>query len=542
MADRPIASTPSGPQGHSDAVSRGYPILGAELEMAVIDQLGQSACVGDHYFETLAALKAEHGPVTTERAAGRTVAITSADGVNGIDNAFNLLESALAPEPAGPTTLRRLAHRMHSDLASVLAALAPSDTDTDLTITSLAQHPTVGFGQSWYRRVRAPKSVYTYLVEDRGWTHAIGVDAKAQNGPTTAVDTTAAIDVLNMLLAASPAFIALFANSPYECGRLSGVKETRMTLWPRMVATSRVAADPSRVGLPPRPFRSIADYFQWMFEDSTVMHAVPAETGNYKGSGALFVVGDGQVNTRQFFKGDNWNARRVGGTEDGRIQPTPNHFTFLQWSNFLDFRLRFSFGPDGPTLRSLRHAFDNDFGFNEIFASYANNLYLENRCAGATFVDNDLAEQAPDAVLASCMISPSALQAGLAAAAPAVAASFLDTWRWPVIQELREAAIRDALNGGNSAVIRRFAAHVIDIADSHLPPDDRWALAYPKWVLETGRTGADRAIAEADRRGLSGIEGLQHLARRRAVRLPPRPPPSQPYGVNSGAAFAGKGD
>lgn len=503
--------------------ARCYPTLGIELEMAVIDRAGRSACVDGHYFDELAALKRMVGPVSTQYGDGRAVGVTTADGVNGIDNAFNLLESALAPETAGPETLRNLSDRMNRDLASVLKALQESG---DLTVTSLAQHPTVGIGEEWYQKARAPKSIYRYLVEQRGWTHAIGVDAKAQNGPTTGLTADTAVDALNMLLAASPAFIALFANSPFESGRRAATKETRMTLWPRMVATSRVAADRDRVGLPPRPFNSIGDYVQWMFAEGTVMQAIPAHNGGYKDNGALYVAGSDRLTVGRFFGGGPWPASPVGGGAEIMITPRPGHFTFLQWSNFLDFRLRFNFEPDRPTTESLRRAFQTPDAFNEIFASWANNLYVENRCAGATFVDDDLSEQAPGDVAASAMVSVAALQAGLVAAAPASCRLFLEKWPWQTIRELREAAIRDALSGDQAAILRRFVADVLRIAGDHVPTRDQWALAYPNWVLDTGLTGADRAIAQADRLRLEGPDGLERLASLRVARVPPDPPTS----------------
>ena len=495
------------------------PSLGAELEMVVIDDAGASGVVDDRYFLALQQSRGGSVQTRTETMKGRIVALVSAMGVNGIDNGFNLLETAHARIPAGAGGLDRLDANMRSDLVQVLEAL----DSQGLHLTSLAQHPTAGTGPEQYARAVAPKSVYDYLNRIRGWTHSAGIDAKAQNGPTTGVDLDNCIPALNLLLAASPAFIALFANSPFEAGRRSGLMETRMTLWPRVVKSSRIPADRERVGLPPRWFHSLGDYFAWTFAPGTVMQAIPAASGSYKGRTSLFVAGDGRLNAGDFFRGGAVPGREVQTGELQEIVPGAAHFEFLQWSNFLDFRIRFALGHPGPSQGELAAAFADPELFAPLFSEHAVNLYLENRCAGATFADADLAERAPHPVHSSCMIAPSAMQAGLVVAARAQGAGFCR--RWPVqrVASLRERAIRNALSG-NDPELRDFCAEVLELARHHLPATERRHLAYADWVLETGLTGAQRALDHLAGLKASGcgVNGLERLARARVV-LPPLP-------------------
>ena len=149
-----------GAEGSGDAL----PSLGAELEMAVIDGAGASALVDDRYFLALQQLRGGSAQARTETMDGRIVALVSAMGVNGIDNGFNLLETAHAVIPAGADGLDQLDARMRSDLGRVLEALDAQD----LHLTSLAQHPTAGTGPEQYARAVAPKSVYDYLRRIRG--------------------------------------------------------------------------------------------------------------------------------------------------------------------------------------------------------------------------------------------------------------------------------------------------------------------------------------------------------------------------------------
>lgn len=62
--------------------------------------------------------------------------------------------------------------------------------------------------------MRAPKPIYDYWVEYRGWNHAVGVDAKAQNGPTTGVPVHDAVRALNVILAAAPRLHRPFRQQP----------------------------------------------------------------------------------------------------------------------------------------------------------------------------------------------------------------------------------------------------------------------------------------------------------------------------------------
>ncbi len=492
------------------------PSLGAELEMAVIDRTGASACVGDGYFLALAALRRAHGPVALTRQGGAIIGLSSGIGVNGIDNGFNLLETAHAPVPPATDGLSVLARRMAADLDDVLAALATQG----LTLTALAQHPTAGIAPGDYARRVAPKSIYRYLNDQRGWHHAVGIDAKAQNGPTTEVSPDHAIAALNLLLTASPVFIALFANSPFEGGAPTGLMDTRMTLWPRMVAGSRVAADRARCGLPPRLFRSIGDYWAWTFGPGSVAQAMPLASGDYKGDSDLWVVGDGRLSVPQLFRQPGVPARRLGDGRPGRLVPTAAHFAYLQWSNFLDFRLRFVFADPPPERQEIAAAFDEPGLFDGLFASRLSNLYIENRCAGATFPDAALRASAGDDLAGGAMIAPAALQAGLVSAARRDQAAFLARWPLSRIRLLREHAIRHALgrpgarspDAGSAAALQALCDEVLDLSEHHLLPAGRPALRYARWVRQTGLTGAYRALAAT-----AGCQDLNDLSLRLKV-------------------------
>ena len=75
------------------------------------------------------------------------------------------------------------------ELEDIGAALA----EEGATLLNFSEHPNVAIDPQYYAAVRAPKPIYDYWVMVRGWNHSVGIDAKAQNGPTTAVEVEDAI-------------------------------------------------------------------------------------------------------------------------------------------------------------------------------------------------------------------------------------------------------------------------------------------------------------------------------------------------------------
>lgn len=468
------------------------PTLGLELEMVTAAlRDGASHPVGDAYFAALAACKRARGEaVTLERLAGRTVGVATRAVKSGIDNGFNLLESSLAPV-AGARPLAALARAVERELADVAAALAGEGA----VFVNLAQHPFAPRDRDSYLRLRAPRPIYDYANDERGWDHSVGIDAKAQNGPTTELDPGEAASVLNMLLRAAPAFIALFANSPFEDGRPSGCKETRLTLWPRMVAASRFPADADRVGLPPRPFASLRDYVLWTFGPGTAMHCVPVDGGGYKGGGALARV-EGDPDLLSFLAQGPRRGRVLADGALVTVTPGLEHLEFLQWNNFLDMRLRFLLRDITPVDAFLA-ALERPVGLEAFFARHAKAFYVENRVAGACFPDAEMTAL-DETAAASMPLAASALQAGLVRNWRPAAAK-LGRWSWEDTARLRRAAIRQALDDTG---VRALCATVLDLAADGLSPAERPALAYPRHVLRSGRTGADRALGRFE--ALSG--------------------------------------
>jgi hypothetical protein len=495
--------------------------LGVELEMVLAHaESGSGHRVGP-FFRTLQGLKTARGiPARICRTQGVPTGVDAPFVVSSLDNAYNNLESAIGVVPPcrGAGDLDRLDGLIREELSLVLEALEAEGA----CVLNASQHPATPIDDAFYRAVRAPKPIYDDWVSHRGWNHAVGVDAKAQNGPTTGVAFDHAVRALNVLLAAAPAFIALFANSPLEAGRLTGLKETRLTMWPRMFARATYPGDDRLHRLPERRFGDLRDYFTWMFGPGTRMQAVPVgeDEAGYKARAAVARV-SGAPPLLDFLRLPEWSAQRLDNGAMVSVVPAMRHLDYLQFSHFLDARIRFSLD-DTLSLEAFHDAWGRDGGLEDLFSAHATSCYIEGRSPGANFADADLWNEAGDTVAASVTIAPSALQYGLLNNIAAASAA-LSAVPWPAVSALREAAMRDGVAGETGGIsVARFCRVVLDLAYDGLTSDQAWMLRFPEHVLETARTNADRAIALYEETGGAAAAWRAFAARRRAL-CPPAP-------------------
>jgi hypothetical protein len=494
---------------------RSNPTLGAEIEMPVARLDDGTSFAAKGFFPALLTRRLARGEAASALHAGEeTIGVEADLVVTSVDNGFNNLESAIGVvggPGSGTSGLHRLSaliHRELTDASEVLGELGAG-------IVNLSEHPAFPVDEPSYRAMRAPKPIYDYWREVRGWRHEQGIDAKAQNGPTTGVTAHEAVEALNLVLLAAPALIALYANSPFENGEATGLKENRLTIWPRMFAAPRFAGDRTFHRVPLRPFRSLADYFEWMFGAGRAMQVLPLPGNSYKGFGGLARVA-GDPGLLDFLRGGASSALHLETGRTIELAPSVKHLDMLQFSQFLDGRIRFAFD-HLPTVRAFLDALESD-AVEDLFASSCSGLYIEGRACGATFPDPELCDLSDPLVAASAAVSPSAIQKGLQVNRDAYRRlSRLLPWR--DLRMLREEAIRHGLDGSfGGLTLTRFSQAVIDEAEAGLAPSERWMLAYPRHVLATGRNGADRALAAFEAASGERRARILDVARGRTLR------------------------
>ncbi|MFA4913501.1 MAG: glutamate-cysteine ligase family protein [Burkholderiaceae bacterium] len=479
--------------------------LGLELEMVVANRSSGQSHPVQRYFQSLAALRDARGePSNVLVLDDRIVGIDGAQGESGLDNGFNLLETAFAPIDGERAGLRGIHDEIVQELSDAQTALAQEDAQ----IINAAQHPDCAVDDAWYARVRAPRPIYTELVGHRGWRHHLGIDAKAQNSPCTAVGVADAARALNAILALAPACIALFANSPLEGGRVTGLKETRLSLWPRMFSDTRFAGDFMLQQLPARPFKDLGDYFRWMFGPGTATRSLPlAWHQGYKSAARVYLKDDPPLAT--FLHAATWSARSENG-QIATLTPHSAHFEYAQFAHFLDARWRYRLD-SLPDLPVLLHAWDEEGGLEALFARHGVDGYIEGRGPGANFADPDLMSQAGETICASVAVAPSAIQLGLMRNLDA-ALDLVGDWGWSALADLRMPAITQALAHDR---VHALAKEVLAVAAAGLSAQDIPWLAYPDYALQTRQTGADRLLDLWQAHETAPATRLAHIGKHR---------------------------
>jgi hypothetical protein len=439
----------------------------------------------DAYFTALRAIKQDRGVACQDiTLAGRCIGLQTDTAECGLDNGFNLLETALAPVDDSASGLELLAALAHQELADTLQALE-SDQGCVLNVS---QHPDCPRNADWYAKVCVPRPIYHELRDHRGWHHWEGIDAKAQNGANTSVPLRHAVQALNAAIALAPASLALFANSPLESGRDTGLKENRMTIWPRVFGPARFKGDALLCTYPARPFIDLGDFFRWMFGSGTVARGLPLEQ-SYDYKSVPTVLLDNDPCLADFLSAPAWRGRRSDDGSAVELAPYAGHFEYSQIGQFLDARLRYRLDVL-PPLPDLMQAWQRDGGLEALFAACGAQAYIEARAPGAGFADECLLREGGIAEAHSLLLAPSAVQKGLLANLDE-ATRLVEEWGWQTLGALREPAMRLGLD---DARVKLLCSQVLSVARAGLPSTEvRW-LAYPEFVLASGRTGADRLL------------------------------------------------
>lgn len=438
----------------------------------------------------------------------------------GLDNGFNLLETSLKYRHS----LTELVKFLGLDLKTTQQALLKEDA----SIINLSIHPLGKRDMRTYKKMVVPKGVYKYIWY-RGWDHSAGIDARAQNSPTTGVSVWEAAGAVSAIIGAGAAFVALFANGPFEEGKISSYKDARLNMWDRMMKGAKVAGDRITTKFPPKKFRTLADYFTWMFSGKTGIHFVLAENTegktDYKGIGERILIVNGNPAVLSYLSKSKWNAQFFKNIQKGIkktvvIKPTIIHMEAMQFAQFIGARIRYGLNHKDFPIEDFVKACkqQSKFGVEEIFDRFAKFIYIEGRDAGASFPDIEILLAGKD-IAESVVISPSAVQTGLIKNLAKVT-KYLNKFEWSTLGKLREAAIKDGLQGQAEGIkVKDFTEKILELAAAGLDAKERWMLNYPFWVLETGENGADRAIKFVNKFKGNLNNALVELVKSRKVML-----------------------
>lgn len=389
--------------------------------------------------------------------------------LTGFDNGFNLPELSLGP-------VKSLGE-LDSLIGNKLKKLSDHLSHSGLGLINFSEHPFVNISPEFYKKMCVPRPIYKYWRNVRGWNHISGIDAKAHMSPSFGVSAERAVDALNIMLGYSPAFISIYANSPFEGGYLTENLENRLTLWIRMFENSTYPSDKNN-GRRSLYFSSLREYFEWMYGDNYI-HALPRSYIHYKTCDDVFAPVK-PVTFNEFFTSSGIDTQSILTGEKKFIEPSVYHLEYFQFAQFPDARIRF-FLKDNFSHTEFMDKLD-DFG--EITKS----VYIEMRSPGTNLPDRFTRETAGDQVADSVIISVCALMKGLLCNMDEALKHLPDDF-----SSLRLSAIRESLANER---LKRFVGKMLLIADGGLDESEKWMLAYPKYVFETGLSNSMRGVKD----------------------------------------------
>lgn len=505
-------------------MSTRLPTYGAEVEKPVANlETGESHKTSPAFFQRLQKEAEKRGTFDhlhkSDLKPEVTLGVISKDiGEQGLDNGFNLLETSTAVMPC----LNDLADLLTKDLLTVQQSLEAEGA----SIINMSNHPLAKTDLESYEKFVAPKGLYPSLWY-RGLEHSAGINANAQNSPSTGIEAAMAANAASIIIGVGAAIVGIFGNSPFFEGRRSSYKEVRLTMWDRMMKRSRFEGDRVTSRFPEAKFETLAQYFKWIFGGQTTLYFVLSNAvsgkAEYKNLGQQVVLIQGNPSVLEFLSKPRWTGiffhELMTAFPPKPIAVTPNsaHMTTMQFANFSGARIRFALKENFP-LREFVEACKKPHAkqLETIFAKFAHFLYIEGRDPGANFPDREL-WQAGEEIARSVMIAPSAVQAGLIRNL-SESKRLIAKYPWKKLGELRLAAIKNGLQGAvKGLTVANFAREVIEVAARGLRSDEQWMLAYPLWVLKTGKNGADRAIEFVENSKTNGIKALTDLIQSRHV-------------------------
>lgn len=463
------------------------PTLGAEIEKPISKiKTGEPHGVSQGFFNRVTAMlntKPEYSDIEP----GTIIGTTSDQLHVGLDNAFNLQETSI-PNPT--TDILELEEWLKTDLRIVQKAL----TAEGATVINLSIHPLGQTNDESYKAFVAPKGVYKYIAL-RGWDHKAGIDAKAQNSPSTGVEPELAAKALTTIIGSSAAFIGIFANSPFCGNRLSPCEETRLTMWERFMENSSSEGDKVTARFPQKPFESLKDYFNWMFGPGTNIHFVMASGGSYKTFGDQAILIDGNPAVLDYLRMQKAKGKLLNSGKEIIVEPVLSHLEAMQFAQFSSARIRYKFNHQQINKHDFLEAFDNDKLEELLAAKGLESMYIEGRDPGANFPDRQLREKGENLAW-STVISPSALQVGLINNLDE-ASAYIRSFDWQTLGELRNAAIVQGLGGRAEGLqVREFATKIVEVAAKGLTSKQHRLLEYPLQVIASNENGADRALKD----------------------------------------------
>ncbi|MGE4267243.1 MAG: glutamate-cysteine ligase family protein [Deferribacterales bacterium] len=429
--------------------------------------------------------------------------------VIGYDNGYNNAELSVGPFSDSGCGLRDLNKEINSALNNVLSVL----DDKGMAVLNIAEHPLQECSEEAYQRFRLRRPIYDYWNKFRNWKHCTGINAKAQTSPCTGIKPEDSLDALNIVMAFSPVFIAVYGNSAFGNGLPTGYCADRLNMWNRMFSQTYFESDLKTCRFPQKPFDSLLEYFRWMMGDGTVMHAVQKMPSHFKENNSLYVIPENPC-VFDFLRQKRWKANELYTGEEIEITPQAFHAEYHQFAQFSDARIRYGFKQDIPADRFIKAIDAGAAEFASFFISNCDYSYIEGRVPCTNLPSKDMTQRVADSVI----ISSSALQKGLLQNHEE-AFELIRSTGWKNIAGLRKGAVIDGMNAAFGGIsIRNLCEKALDIASEGLNSEEKQMLAYPESVIDSGMNSAQKALKIFSGSGGTVHERIQNILMSRICR------------------------
>ncbi len=240
---------------------------------------------------------------------------------------------------------------------------------------------------------------------------------------------------------------------------------------------------------------------------------------NYKMPSQMIII-QGDPPLLEFLSEPAWKGINLHTKEEMIIFPTMKHFEFLQFSHFLDARIRYELDdlefPISDFLQAMESA---DQKLEELFARRTKHCYIEGRVPGANFPDRQIASLDDEGIVKSVVISASAIQKGLIDNMTETK-SLIDDYGWPNLIGLRHEGIKKGLSAEYNGIrIKDLCKDVLNVAGKGLSSEEHWMLSYPEFVLSSDKNGADRAIEAFEKLTGNAADRIRQLILQREMEI-----------------------
>lgn len=347
--------------------------IGVELEYPAVDSSGASIKSNDSAL-IWQELKFKGWQMIKDAYTKKAISVLKSNDRIDTDWGAGLLELALAP----CSNLHQLQKRIQRRLKIITSVAKKLDF---LLLAYGIQPKTKCSGVHLTQKSYYPLILQNFFSSKQKRENCIRINCSiAANQVNIDLDAREAIDAINVFNGLSGLFIALCANSPVYQNKITGFHEYRSYL----IDSLAELKFQSRLGMPPRPFKDLSDYFLEILKINPLFII--------RGSKIIDIANNKKMTFEQYLQGQNWRGRALTG-EIVKVNPQMQDLLLVQKFYWPEGRLRFAFKKEAA-LSEFLSVYKNNNQFIAFCRKNLTKLYLEVRSCATAPQDEEIASVA----------------------------------------------------------------------------------------------------------------------------------------------------